>query len=140
MLRNALGVDSSRTGRIQVNGGDWQNITFDPTGTWTTWNVKEVIATLNSGSTNKIRLETTGQDLANIGQLDVKVSAVIKGDVNNDGNVDALDFALIKKHLLGTGLLTEDGLKAADIDGDGSVDAIDFSRLKQYLLGLISEL
>jgi rhamnogalacturonan endolyase len=72
-FRNALGASGSRTGRIQVNGGTWQNITFDPTGAWTTWTVKQVSVTLNSGSSNTIRLESTGQDLANIDELDLTV-------------------------------------------------------------------
>ncbi|RCX19946.1 PelA/Pel-15E family pectate lyase, partial [Anaerobacterium chartisolvens] len=99
-LRNALGADNSRTGRIQVNGGAWQNITFRPTGSWTTWAVHEVNATLSAGTTNTIRIESTGQDLANIDQLDVKVSTVKKGDVNNDGSVNTVDFALVKRHIL----------------------------------------
>jgi PelA/Pel-15E family pectate lyase len=68
-IRNALGATSSRTGRIQVNGGSWQNITFDPTGAWTTWTVKQVSVTLNGGTSNTIRIESTGQDLANIDEL-----------------------------------------------------------------------
>lgn len=70
-FRNALGVSSSRTGRMQVNGGSWQNLTFDPTGSWTTWAVKDVVVTLNGGTGNTIRLESTGQDLANIDELDI---------------------------------------------------------------------
>jgi lysophospholipase L1-like esterase/fibronectin type 3 domain-containing protein len=56
---------------VQVNGGAWQNITFDPTGSWTTWTVKDVAVTLNSGTNNAVRLESTGQDLANIDELSV---------------------------------------------------------------------
>jgi hypothetical protein len=70
-IRNALGVTSSRTGRYQVNGGTWVNITFSPTGSWTTWNTMNVSVTLNSGAGNTIRFESTGQDLANIDQLTV---------------------------------------------------------------------
>lgn len=58
------------------------------------------------------------------------------GDVNNDGSRDALDFAALKKHLLGVELLTGDGLKAADIDQSGSVDALDFAQLKKLILGV----
>ncbi|PYG90189.1 PelA/Pel-15E family pectate lyase [Ruminiclostridium sufflavum DSM 19573] len=65
-------------------------------------------------------------------------AAVKYGDVNNDGSIDALDFALMKKHLLGAGLLTGDALKAADADKNGSVDALDFALLKKYLLGAVS--
>ncbi|MCL6589603.1 MAG: carbohydrate-binding protein [Firmicutes bacterium] len=70
-FRFALGVTSSRTGRIQINGGAWQNITFNPTGAWTTWNIFSYNATLNSGAVNTVRLESTGQDLANIDQLEI---------------------------------------------------------------------
>ncbi len=60
---------------------------------------------------------------------------IIPGDVFNDGVIDALDFAVIKKHLLGIELLTGESLKAADMDNSGSVDAIDLALMKKYLLG-----
>jgi hypothetical protein len=69
-FRFALGATSSRTGRLTVNGAS-QNITFDPTGAWDAWAVKEVVVTLNSGTNNTIRLESTGQDLANQDQMEV---------------------------------------------------------------------
>ena len=68
---NALGVTNTRTGRIQINGGVWQNITFDPTGSWMTWVIKEFSATLNSGTNNTIRLESTGEDLPILDEMDV---------------------------------------------------------------------
>ncbi len=67
-FRNALGITTSRTGQLTVNGST-QNITFDPTGAWTTWLYKDVVVTLNSGTGNTIRLTTNGQDLANIDEL-----------------------------------------------------------------------
>ena len=66
-IRFALGITTSRTGRLLVNGAS-QNITFDPTGSWTTWANKDVVVTLRSG-TNIVRFESTGQDLANIDEL-----------------------------------------------------------------------
>ena len=59
------------------------------------------------------------------------------GDLNSDGKIDALDFALLKKYIL-TG--TSDGvnLQAADVNADGKVNAIDYATLKSYLLGKIS--
>ena len=67
-FRVALGVASTRTGRLVVNGAG-QNITFNPTGAWTTWVNVDVNVGLNAGTTNTIRLESNGQDLANIDQL-----------------------------------------------------------------------
>jgi rhamnogalacturonan endolyase len=48
-----------------------------------------------------------------------------RGDINSDGVINALDFALLKKYLL---------------TGDGTVNAIDLARLKSYLLGNILSL
>jgi pectate lyase len=68
-FRYAL-VSGSRTGRLVVNGTA-QNITFNSTGAWTTWATQNVTVTLNNNTTNTIRLETTGQDLANVDQVEV---------------------------------------------------------------------
>nr|WP_129648965.1 carbohydrate-binding protein [Peristeroidobacter agariperforans] len=69
-IRYALGVTSSRTGRLLVNGVA-QNITFNPTGAWTTWSTLNVSVPLNNGS-NVLRFESTGQDLGNIDQVTVQ--------------------------------------------------------------------
>jgi pectate lyase len=66
-FRYALGATSARTGLLLVNGAA-QNITFNSTDSWTTWTNLDVVVPLSSGS-NTIRLESTGQDLANIDQL-----------------------------------------------------------------------
>ena len=67
-FRFALGATTSRTGTLTVNGST-QNITFDPTGAWTTWASKDVVVNLNGGTSNTIQLASTGQDLANIDEL-----------------------------------------------------------------------
>lgn len=57
------------------------------------------------------------------------------GDINSDGQIDAIDFQLMKKYLLG--METIQNIKLADLDANGDVNALDFSLLKQYLLGTI---
>ncbi len=69
-IRFALGVTAARTGRLVVNGVA-SNITFNGTGAWTTWATQNVTVTLNNNTTNTIRFESTGQDLANIDQVEV---------------------------------------------------------------------
>jgi len=58
------------------------------------------------------------------------------GDINSDGQIDAIDFQLVKKYLLGLGAI--ENTKLADLDANGTVDALDFMLLKQYLLGTIT--
>ena len=69
-IRYALGVTTARTGRLVVNGTA-TNIPFNGTGAWTTWAVQSVTVTLNNNTANTIRFESTGQDLANIDQIEV---------------------------------------------------------------------
>jgi rhamnogalacturonan endolyase len=69
-IRFALGVSTSRTGVLRVNGTA-QNITFAPTGSWTTWQTQNVTVTLNNNSSNVVRFESTGQDLANVDQVEI---------------------------------------------------------------------
>lgn len=74
------------------------------------------------------------------GQADVTAMSINIGtqgktyDANGDGNIDALDFAALRSHLLGVNKLTGTNLLNADADKDGQVDAIDFALLKKYLL------
>lgn len=58
------------------------------------------------------------------------------GDVDQDGSITSLDFATVKKHLLGIEILTGDKFTAADVDGDKSITALDLSYIKKYLLGM----
>lgn len=58
------------------------------------------------------------------------------GDVNDDGDINALDFAALKQYLLSGKEINMDN---ADVNKDGDVNAIDFAKVKQYLLGTITE-
>jgi rhamnogalacturonan endolyase len=69
-LRFALGATANRTGRLLVNGAA-QDITFAPTGAWTTWVTMNVSVTLNNGTGNVIRFESNGQDLGNVDQIEI---------------------------------------------------------------------
>lgn len=54
------------------------------------------------------------------------------GDLNEDGFIDSIDFALLKSYLLGKDIAIYE--EAADINADDSIDAIDFANLKIILL------
>jgi pectate lyase len=69
-IRFALGASASRTGQLVVNGATTA-ITFMSTGSWTTWQTQNVSVTLSNSSNNTIRFQSTGQDLANLDQIEV---------------------------------------------------------------------
>ena len=63
---------------------------------------------------------------------------VLWGDVNRNGVLDARDYAMIKRHVLRTYELTEEGKTIADVNGDGRVNASDYGAVKRAVLGTYS--
>jgi|GEM_PF-641979 len=66
---------------------------------------------------------------------DTSDSSVLHGDVNGDGNVNSLDFGLMRMALLG--IRDESELINSDVSGDGDFNAIDVGYMRMYLLGQI---
>ncbi len=57
------------------------------------------------------------------------------GDVDDDGDVDAADYVLVKRAVLNTYELSETQKAVADIDADSDVDATDYVLIKRIVLG-----
>lgn len=62
------------------------------------------------------------------------------GDVNGDGNINSIDFALMRRYLLDSKEIfpISNGTWAADTDGNGIFNSIDFAYMRQFLLGIIN--
>lgn len=90
------------------------------------------------GLDHKIPLGKNGVALGSTSVIDPPPVTVKYGDVNSDGDINALDIAALKMYLLGVSQNID--TKAADLNDDTSIDAIDFANLKRYLLGAITTL
>jgi len=66
--------------------------------------------------------------------IDIDTDYSLPGDVNEDKNIDSLDFAVFRKYLLGKINTIPSN---ADINQDGNIDSLDFSLLRMHLLGKI---
>lgn len=67
-------------------------------------------------------------------------NALLLGDVNGDGVIDAADAGLISRHDAGFIILTADQLTVGDVNKDGTVDAADAGLISRYDAGFISTL
>ncbi len=63
----------------------------------------------------------------------------ILGDIDGNGSVNSIDFALLRKHILGISEVSGVQAKAADVNSDGSINSIDFALMRQYILGIITK-
>lgn len=64
-----------------------------------------------------------------------KAEGPVKGDVDGNGVLNAQDYLLLKRAVLGTLELTDAQKEIADVNGDGKVDAIDYTLVKRAVLG-----
>ena len=59
---------------------------------------------------------------------------VIKGDVNSDGKITALDYIEIRKHIMGDKITDTYKTKAADMDSNNSLTALDYIAIRKILM------
>ena len=86
-------------------------------------NDKELIAT---GSTTKI---LKGDKVI------IEFVNIVRGDVNKDGKISALDYVKIKNHIMKSSIINEeDMLLAADANLDNGISALDYVRIKNIIL------
>jgi len=62
-------------------------------------------------------------------------SGAFLGDLNGDGRLNTLDYAMLKRHVMQTYQLSPQGMEMADINGDGRIDAVDYALLKLHVMG-----
>lgn len=65
----------------------------------------------------------------------VSYVAVVMGDVDGDGEMDAFDYVAIKRAYLGTGYTDVLGLEAAGVKSGSKVGAINYIMIKRAVLG-----
>ncbi len=122
-------VDGPLVGKCTVMG----------TGDWKTWTDVSCNVSGASGK-HDLYLKFTGDSgyLFNLNWFkftNVPIVTAKPGDINKDGQIDAIDLLILKKYLLG--LETIENTELADMDSNGEVNAIDFSLMKKYLLGTV---
>lgn len=61
-------------------------------------------------------------------------SNFIKGDVDQDNQITANDYAMIKNYIMGVQSLNDEQKQRADYDGDNSVTANDYALIKKYIM------
>ena len=63
-------------------------------------------------------------------------SVIIKGDVNGDGKISALDYIEIRKHIMNnySYLSNENYISSADLDNNSKISALDYIAVKKIMM------
>lgn len=83
----------------------------------------------NSGS-----LATGDKVTVTVGTEIKKYEVAIYGDVNGDGDINAIDYVRIRKYIMNTASLSGVYSTSADVNKDGNIDAIDYVRIRKYIM------
>ena len=61
---------------------------------------------------------------------------VIRGDINGDGKISALDYVKVKNHIMKTNVIDDKTIyfKAADANNDNGISALDYVRIKNIIM------
>lgn len=87
-------------------------------------------STISSGNVGTGNLVTVSN-----GSNKTQYSVVIYGDVNGDGNVNAVDLLMVRKVILGTYSVSGSSKIAADVNKDGAINAVDLLMVRKQILG-----
>ncbi len=69
------------------------------------------------------------------GNLIEEYTNIVRGDPNGDGRATALDYVMIKNHIMGTNVITDEVYKtAADANKDGKISALDYVSIKNTIM------
>lgn len=60
------------------------------------------------------------------------------GYINDDSKIDALDYIITKRYILGTYTATAEQIARMDVSGDGTVNALDYIYIKKYVLKTVT--
>ncbi len=118
------GVDESYT--IEYSGGDVKNTESKYDGRFN--------LTFPSKGIYRLRFTYVYNPAMTV-TYTVNVGSTVLGDINEDNNIDTLDYAILKRGVLGTYELSDFESGVGDLNGDMSIDSIDYVLLKRAVLG-----
>jgi len=110
-LRYSLN-DKAREGVVIINGAR-DTIIMSTTKSWSDWSVVEVSGTLVQGVNNTIRIETTGDDLGHIDQIEIIKSPYSKTEDYNIG--PALNVRCYPNPIEDYATITFELIKSSDV-------------------------
>jgi hypothetical protein len=64
-----------------------------------------------------------------------RMTVVIYGDLNGDGDIDSADLLKMRQHLLGKSKLNGAYKEAGSVTHSSTIDSADLLRMRQHLLG-----
>lgn len=130
-------LDPTNSSVLTQNGTSTPSNTVTISGRVTTANgLAMANQTITIGTASATTNATGVFSVANI-PLNTSVNVRLSRTMNPSNGVDAIDILLMRRHILGTALITsKTRLFAGDVDGSQEMDAVDMLQLRRLIIGL----
>ncbi len=70
------------------------------------------------------------------GTLYKEYTNIVRGDINGDAKISALDYVMVKNHIMGSNRINNTITElAADANNDGKISALDYVQIKNIIMG-----
>ncbi|MFI3325728.1 MAG: dockerin type I domain-containing protein [Clostridia bacterium] len=84
---------------------------------------------------NYVYMKASEIILVNNTDIENEEPSYMLGDPSGDGAISAIDYMMIKNHIMGTSILADTNFLAADVNKDEAISAIDYMMIKNHIMG-----
>lgn len=95
-----------------------------------------IVVTAQNGSTRTYTLTVVRGTATSGGSTGGNVSSGMRGDLNGDGKITALDIVKVQRLIVGLDPITDTSLALGDVNKDGKISALDIVKIQRHIVGL----
>ncbi len=146
-IESGIGAPEQITVLVSADGAEWTEVkTVTPDNDASVSCNDFVIKSDNSvlgryiqfrivGTRNWIMVSEIAAYEGAAGEVTPPDTEYITGDVDGSGEVDSIDYLMVKRYCFSSYAMSDDELIRADVDGNGEVDSLDYVFVKRIAFG-----
>ena len=125
------------TAKVTFNGADYTDVKTKEVEKPKETTVLILIDSVNGTQPGDISIYFYGEGTETIGDRTTFVETIdyVLGDISGNGEIDAADYLMAKRNVLGTLDFTDDQFKRGDVNRNEEIEILDYTMIKQHVLG-----
>ena len=125
------------TAKVTFGGTDYQDVKTKEVEKPKETAVVIIIDSVNGTQPGEISIYFSGADAATIAERTSTIEEIdyLLGDISGNGEIDAADYLMARRNVLGTLDLSEDQFKRGDVNRNDEIEILDYTMIKQHVLG-----
>ncbi len=125
------------TAKVTFNGADYSDVKTKEVEEPKETTVIIVIDSVNGTQPGDISIYFYGEGSETIGDRTSSIEVIdyMLGDISGNSEIDAIDYLMAKRNVLGTLDFTDDQFKCGDVNRNKEIEILDYTMIKRHVLG-----